>query len=162
MTLPIPYLSLGDSQRMDFLEVVGATALGATIPVVLSRYLDRRSQRRQSAELSKTGMGRYMEHFLSEVDRNAGEMADRLKSGLPRDFASKIQMPTMTEPTDNEPAVDESKKPVRRRTTRAKAKTSEPADAPNWSHRRSRAWRVVSTWDTVCVMVMLSCCGVSF
>jgi hypothetical protein len=66
---------------MDFWEIVGATALGATAPVILSRYLDYRANRRENRELMKTGLGRYMSHVLGEVDKDAGDLADRMKSG---------------------------------------------------------------------------------
>jgi hypothetical protein len=65
---------------MGFLEIVGATAIGATVPVILARYLDHRQKRRESEALSETGLGRYMEWFLSEADKNAGELAEQLKA----------------------------------------------------------------------------------
>jgi hypothetical protein len=65
---------------MGFLEIVGATAIGATAPVILARYLDRRRERREIKALSKTGLGRYMEWFLGEADKNAGELAEQLKA----------------------------------------------------------------------------------
>jgi hypothetical protein len=65
---------------MDFFEIVAATAIGATAPVVLSRYLDRRQRRRENEALSETGFGRYFDWVLSEANKNAGEMADQLKA----------------------------------------------------------------------------------
>ena len=65
---------------MSFWETVGAGALGASIPVLLSRFLDRRDRRKETTEFAGTGTGRYMNWVLSEMDKSAGEMVDRVQS----------------------------------------------------------------------------------
>jgi hypothetical protein len=63
---------------VDFLELIGASAIGATAPVLLSRYLDRRKERRENEALRKTGLGRFIEWYANEADKAAGTMADAL------------------------------------------------------------------------------------
>jgi len=65
---------------MDFVELVGATAIGAAVPIVVVRLLDRRAKRREADALSKTGMGRYMNQALANMDKIAGELADKRES----------------------------------------------------------------------------------
>jgi hypothetical protein len=64
---------------MGFLETVGATALGAAIPVLVARWLDRREQ----ARFGKSGLGRYMAWLLGDADARAGAMADEMRSRRP-------------------------------------------------------------------------------
>jgi hypothetical protein len=64
---------------MGFWEIVAATALGATVPVLLARYLDWRPKRRTSSEFARTGLGRYMETVMDELDKNAGRTADEMR-----------------------------------------------------------------------------------
>jgi hypothetical protein len=63
---------------VGFFEIVAATALGATVPVVLVRYLDNRVRRRENKAFSESGLGRYMQSVMTSLDRNAGELADKL------------------------------------------------------------------------------------
>lgn len=65
---------------MDFLELIAASAIGATVPIILSRYLDRRQKRREEEALRKTGLGRFIEWYADEADKTAGMMADTLTS----------------------------------------------------------------------------------
>jgi hypothetical protein len=65
---------------MDFLQLIGASAIGATAPVLLSRYLDRRKEHRENEALRKTSFGRFIEWYTNEVDKAAGTMADALTS----------------------------------------------------------------------------------
>ena len=65
---------------MDFWETVAATAIGATIPVLLGYWLSRRRESKQTKAWNRSGMGRYMGQALTDMDETMGKLAEERES----------------------------------------------------------------------------------
>jgi hypothetical protein len=65
---------------MDFGETIAATAIGATIPVLLAYWLSRRRERQQTKAWNRSGMGRYMDQALRDMDERMAKLADERES----------------------------------------------------------------------------------
>jgi hypothetical protein len=66
---------------MDFGEIVAATAVGGTVPVLVAHWLNRRKDKQQAEAWNQSGFGRYMNQAVADVDEIAAKLADERESG---------------------------------------------------------------------------------